>query len=91
MGYKSCGSIVVMLLGGSPGGMLGHLSGVIKPGGAVLAVPIEVVQAWGQGESHLLTGCEEQGTNGIHLRLGSPCLVASYRHAKNGRELRCTH
>ena len=46
VGSQSCSSMVAMLLGGSLGGTLGYMAGVIKPGKAVLAVLVGVVQAW---------------------------------------------
>ena len=52
--------MTAMLLGSSPGGTLGYAAGVIKPGRAVLAVLVGVVQAGGAGESHLLTSLKEQ-------------------------------
>ena len=41
--------------------MLGYPAGVIKPGGVVLTILVGVVQAWGLGESHLLTSLKKQG------------------------------
>ena len=59
--------MVVMLLGGSLGGMLSDLVAVIKPGRVVLVVLVRVVKVWGLGESHLLTGLKEQGIHNSHL------------------------
>ena len=56
VGFQSHRGMAAILPGGSLGGMLGYLAGVIKPGGALLAVLVGVVQALGPGESHLLTG-----------------------------------
>ena len=56
-----------MLLHGSPGGTLGYLAGVNKAGGVVLAVLVRAMQVWGSGESHHLTGCEEQGISDNHF------------------------
>ena len=78
-----------MLPGSSPGCTLGNPAGVIKPGGAVLMVLVGVVQAWGSGESHLLTSLKEQGIHSSCFYWGSPQLMASCRRAKNGGELRC--
>ena len=36
----------------------------------VLVVLVRVVQVWDPGESHLLTGCKEQGISGRHFQLG---------------------
>ena len=59
-----------MLPGSSLGSMLGNLAGIIKPGGVVIVVLVGVVWVLGSGESHLLTGCKEQGINNSHLSLG---------------------
>ena len=48
--------------------MLGNPAGV-KPGKAVLVVLVGVVQAWGLGESHLLTGLKEQGIHSSRFQL----------------------
>ena len=61
---------MTMLLGSSPGSMLSNPAGVIKPGRMVLVVLVGVVWVWGSGESHLLTGCKEQGINSSRLSLG---------------------
>ena len=59
-GCQGYGSMTAMLPGSSPGGTLGYAAGVIKPGRAVLAVLVGVVQVGGAGESHLLTSLKEQ-------------------------------
>ena len=59
-GCQGDSSMAAMLPAGSPGGTLGYAAGVIKPGGAVLAVLVGVVQVGSAGESHLLTGLKEQ-------------------------------
>ena len=56
--------------GSSPGSTLSNPAGVIKPGRMVLVVLVGVVLARGLGESHLLTGCKEQGINSSRLSLG---------------------
>ena len=58
--YQGYSSMAAMLSGSCPGGMLGYPAGVIKPGGAVLAVLVGVVQVGGVGESHLLASLKEQ-------------------------------
>ena len=71
-GLVSCqsrGSIMTMGPGSSPGSMLSNPAGVIKPGRTVLVVLVGVVWARGSGESHLLTGCKEQGINSSCLSL----------------------
>ena len=67
VGYQCCSGMTAMLLGGSPGGMLGFPEGVIKPGKVVLAVLVVVVQAWGLAESHLLTSLKEQGIHSSYF------------------------
>ena len=62
--------MAAILLGSSPGGMLGYATGVIKPCRAVLAVLVGVVQAGGAGESHLLTSLKEQSINSSYFQLG---------------------
>ena len=52
--------MAAMLPASSPDGTLGYPAGVIKPGGAVLAILVGVVQAGSTGESHLLTSLKEQ-------------------------------
>ena len=59
-GCQGYSSMAAMLPAGSPGGTLGYAAGVIKPGGAALAVLVGVVQAGSAGESHLLAGLKEQ-------------------------------
>ena len=59
-GCQGYGSMVAMLPDSSPGSTLGYVAGAIKPGRAVLAVLVGVVQAGGAGESHLLTSLKEQ-------------------------------
>ena len=59
-GCQGYGSMTAMLPGSSPGGTLGYAAGVIKPGRAVLAVLVGVVQAGSAGQSHLLTSLKEQ-------------------------------
>ena len=67
VGCQGYSSMAAMLPGSSPGGMLGYAAGVIKPGGAVLAVLVGVVQVGGVGESHLLTNLKEQSINSSHF------------------------
>ena len=52
--------MAAMLPASSPDSTLGYPAGVIKPGGAVLAILVGVVQAGSTGESHLLTSLKEQ-------------------------------
>ena len=59
--FQVSSGIVAMLPVGSPGGTLGDQAGIIKQGGTVLGVLFGVVQVWGKGDSHLLTGLKEQG------------------------------
>ena len=59
VGCQSCGSMAAVLPGGSLGGTLGYLAGIIKPDGVVLVVLAGVELAWGSSESHLLTGHKE--------------------------------
>ena len=54
---------MAMLLGGSIGHALGNPAGIIEPDGAVLAILVGAVGAWGPGDAHLLTGLKEQGIN----------------------------
>ena len=56
--------------GSSPGSTLSNPAGVIKPGRTVLVVLVGIVLVRGSGESHLLTGCKEQGINSSRLSLG---------------------
>ena len=59
-GCQGYSSMAAMLLACSPGSTLGYPAGVIKPGRAVLAVLVGVVQVGSAGESHLLTSLKEQ-------------------------------
>ena len=70
VGTHGYSSMAAMLPGSSPGCMLGNPAGVIKPGGVVLMVLVGVVQAWGLGESHLLTSLKEQGIHSSYFQLG---------------------
>ena len=63
--------MAAMLLGSSPGGMLGNPAGVIKPGRVVLMVLVRVVQVWGSGEAHLLTSLKEQGIHSSCFLMGA--------------------
>ena len=47
--------------------MLGYPAGVIEPSGAVLMILVGIVQAWGSGESHLLTSLKKQGIHSSHF------------------------
>ena len=60
VGCQGYSSMAAMLPASSPGSTLGHPAGIIKPGRAVLAVLVGVVQAGSAGQSHLLTSLKEQ-------------------------------
>ena len=72
VGCQCHGSMAVIILGGSPGGVPSYQVGIIKAGGVVLAVLVGVVHAWGLCKSHLLTGCEEQASAAAASDWGSP-------------------